>query len=596
MEEGLMAYRVLVDRDLLHVISSFMKTSPCKEHSICPVSYRWRMNRKISCLYHQSCDPIEWGNFRKGDSAAGAGFLNVIQTFRSQLYFSHHTITEAAKNNQFEVLKWLDGNMNEIICTTDPMDVAAENGHFDILKWLHNHKRAQCTTNAMDKAAENGHFDILKWLHDHTDAGCTVFAMDGAAKSGHFEILKWLHINRTEGCKSALIQALQGGDIEIAEWLHNNRTGINDLSNFPHFGIPSCIPKKHVLLWVLQNYPSLFPEFKGRAIETAASEGDLETIKLIWKISPNKRDYFLRSAAHNAVMWGHIHVLEWFLLKNPGLIKDQLLPETAAEYGHLDILKMFLQKGGNINSCIVQRALVCGHLEVVKWMVQSNIPIPEYPPGPVNSPNTELVFWLHENNVAQFNSEAMDSAACWGNFELLKWLHKNRTEGCTSGAMSFAALNGHLEIVKWLHFNRTEGCTVDAMNYAATYGQFEILKWLHFNRTEGCTVDAMDGAAERGYLEIVTWLHFNRSEGCTQKLMDKTDSIHVLQWAMKNRTEGCTTQVLQKENFTTLKWIFHNIKEAQSEEAIEAALSFHFLNPTARKWLEEQKNKLSSGK
>jgi hypothetical protein len=67
------AIQVLTNRDLLQYISSFMKTIPCK--------------------FHCECSRIKWGEFKKGDSVAAAGWLSILIQFQQQINFSIYART-----------------------------------------------------------------------------------------------------------------------------------------------------------------------------------------------------------------------------------------------------------------------------------------------------------------------------------------------------------------------------------------------------------------------------------------------------------------------------------------------------------------------
>ena len=246
--------RVLINPDLLHYISAFYKIGKCTTHKHCEVNKRYKQNK---CKYHSVCVPKQWGDFIHGDSAACAGYLNVIKQFNDQLLFSEEAIDNAAKKGHVEVLKWLHENRSEgcselamnraanltILqflhenrtegCTEEAMGNAAFNGDLDMVKWLHQHRTEGCTNNAMDQSSE--HLEVIKWLHYNRTEGCTEWAMDNAADFGNFETLKWLHENRTEGCTPGIFylvlqQSYQDPEFQLIKWMHENVKNCQDLS------------------------------------------------------------------------------------------------------------------------------------------------------------------------------------------------------------------------------------------------------------------------------------------------------------------------------------------------------------------------------
>ena len=172
------ALRVLTNRDLLHYISSFMDFIPCQ--------------------FHTKCSRIKWGEFKKGNSVAAAGWLSILIQFQHQLKFSEMYVTDhCASWNHPEVLKW-ENATGAARGYSHAMDAAARGGHLDVVKWLHINRTEGCTTDAMNRSASYNHVEVLQWLHINRTEGCTRTAMEGAAWYGHLEIVKWLQINRTE--------------------------------------------------------------------------------------------------------------------------------------------------------------------------------------------------------------------------------------------------------------------------------------------------------------------------------------------------------------------------------------------------------------
>ncbi|KAJ3290326.1 hypothetical protein HDU76_007407 [Blyttiomyces sp. JEL0837] len=88
---------------------------------------------------------------------------------------------------------------------------------------------------------------------------------------------------------------------------------------------------------------------------------------------------------------------------------------------------------------------------------------------------------------------AMDLAAASGYIDIVRFLHENRQEGCTTDAIDLAATKGHLEVVKFLHENRQEGWTTAAMDGAARNGFLNVVRYLFLNGKEGCSPGALRG-------------------------------------------------------------------------------------------------------
>lgn len=97
-----------------------------------------------------------------------------------------HTIETAAKNNEFETIKWLHHNRKEY--AKHAIYYACRNGNLEIVKWLHHNRTEGCDINAMDISALNGHLDIVKWLHQNRTENCSHKAL--LTKYKH--VKKWL--------------------------------------------------------------------------------------------------------------------------------------------------------------------------------------------------------------------------------------------------------------------------------------------------------------------------------------------------------------------------------------------------------------------
>jgi Ankyrin repeats (3 copies) len=114
----------------------------------------------------------------------------------------------------------------------------------------------------------------------------------------------------------------------------------------------------------------------------------------------------------------------------------------------------------------------------------------------------EIVKLMIEKGVTDFNS-GMRNAAEGGHMEIVKFLIEKGATGF-SGAMAYAAKGGHMEIVKFMIEKGARDFDF-TMRFAAKGGYMEIVK---FMIEKGATnfVLAMENAAEAGHMEIVNYL------------------------------------------------------------------------------------------
>ena len=158
--------------------------------------------------------------------ASENGHLDVVKYLCENFFYpdDEQCIINATQSGHLDIITFFHEQQYPVF-SASAMNIAAANGHLDIVKYLHENRTEGCTTYAMDFAAENGHLDIVKYLHENRTEGCTTYAMDFAAENGHLDIVKYLHENRTEGCTTyAMDIAAVSGRFDIVKYLHKNRT------------------------------------------------------------------------------------------------------------------------------------------------------------------------------------------------------------------------------------------------------------------------------------------------------------------------------------------------------------------------------------
>ena len=126
--------------------------------------------------------------------------------------------------------------------------------------------------------------------------------------------------------------------------------------------------------------------------------------------------------------------------------------KTAAKEGKLDILMWGEDSGYELDTMLNCDIIVCaalnGHLEVVKYLRQLDIP---------------------------WDEDTFRYAALSGHLELLKWARANQCPW-DEDTCSNAARNGHLELLKWARANQCPWDKWTCTN-AAENDRLELLKW-----------------------------------------------------------------------------------------------------------------------
>ncbi|KAF4142998.1 Ankyrin repeats (many copies) [Phytophthora infestans] len=425
------------------------------------------------------------------------------------------TMSAAVLSRRSDIVWWLHRHIPDANYDLDAaLRSALIMGDIIMAEWLASHG-ARRSKNSVDittrGVAANGRLDVLQWLVDKGRCKNIIAMVPIAAQNGHLEMLRWIvdwTLQKNAAVKrdvvamamSAIHVAATHGHLQTAKYLRDIALQAG------------CIGLTMVLTDDGLDVILCGQRVSGMTMIMAANKGFLDVVQWLYTEYGHdcQTDIFNIGVRRRGRLW-----------------MDANAMDTAAEDGHLDVLKYFyeLQIAGETRLQCTKNAMdgaaKNGYLGVVKF--------------------------LHDNRREGCTTVAMDTAAAHGHLDMVKWLHQYRTEGCTHVAMDRAASLGHIEVVEWLHENRTEGCTTRAMDNAATTGHLEMVKWLHSNRSEGCTHDAMDEAAAHGYLHVVKWLHSHRTEGCTERAMDEAAAnghFKVVQWLYVSRGEGCSSSAL----------------------------------------------------
>ncbi|GAB9477020.1 hypothetical protein Gpo141_00014079, partial [Globisporangium polare] len=450
-------------------------------------------NLELLVWLHAKCpfDPTIVNSSQAAASAAGNGHVHVLEWLFANRWSpqSKFPLDQAVKNDQREVLSWLDEHslgddeasralVTQYIGPGVIRD-AAGRGDLDMLIWLFNCPRDESVTYAGDGAAANGHVHVLEWLFEFhpQEAQCYSDGYTGAARNGHLEVLQWLYAHYPKrywtGCMEA---AGEAGHLVIVAFLQEQRDEDDDIdgavalaSRSGHFELVKLLCE-----W--------YPEECDGAMQLAGASGNLELVKWLHEIKGQNPTW--ANTINHTNLHGHINVLEYI-------------------FAHLG------QRDQSI-AWMIDNAADGNRMHVMEWIhakvLEFDATLPDPPQGfdrwPVTRDGTPLL--------------PMTYAARNGNLEMLQWLVANGYGDCTTLAMDVAASRGHLDVVKWLHETRTGGCTTEAMDAAAGNGHLAVVKWLHERRAEGCTTDAVDLAVRNGHARVVEFLLLSRREGCTE--------------------------------------------------------------------------------
>ncbi|GMF26109.1 unnamed protein product [Phytophthora fragariaefolia] len=302
-------------------------------------------------------------------------------------------VKAAVRGGHVHVLKWMtereDGRGPWKADFDNALQIAASRGHLDVVKWLF--ERGTDWHTLWEIPEEKTDYIEKTWRYEH----CTSEALSLAAEQDHLEVVQWIYNTRTDTCsdyENPISSAVAGGNLEIARWLYKtNGKRCSALS------IDTAAENGHlqVLEWLHSN--NLFT-CTGASMEGVAGNGHFEVMKWLHR---TQHESCSPGSLYSAVNSGNVELVEW-LYENFYTRCHRFVPRmsatTAAEHGHLDVLK-----------------------------------------------------WLHAHFPDCFDCYDMAAASENGHMDVVTWLHEHRSEGCDRMASFYAARYGHFELLQWFH-------------------------------------------------------------------------------------------------------------------------------------------------
>jgi serine/threonine-protein phosphatase 6 regulatory ankyrin repeat subunit B len=402
-------------------------------------------------------------------------------------------ILSASNNNLNTVNSLLDNGalidpIRENSSITSALGMASRNNNKQMLDVLikrnaNINAEGEYWPSALIVAASHGHTELVSYLIENgavfekkgTNADSTtknIRPLSVAAMNGHLDIVKILLDQgadieaNTNYSPSALLSAAETGQLEVVRYLIKNGTDINKIS----WGY--YISSK----WERYN-----------AINIAASFGQKEIIQELIKnkVDPNQLGPILYSA-----MYGHLDTLTLLIENNADLSYKQSISNEQYTFN---------------NSNVLHIAARCGHLDMVKYLIDKKMDIHELDDDQY-SPLLHAIAGGHENIVIYLTD--LD-----GGIE--KSIAKNNLLILT------AAKHGQTQIYDYLKSNGADIHIVDsdgktALMYAAIINNIEIAQDL---LNEGLKVDNQDNkgltslhyAVHENNLEIASFLLKNKA-------------------------------------------------------------------------------------
>ncbi|EFA78542.1 hypothetical protein PPL_09194 [Heterostelium album PN500] len=337
---------------------------------------------------------------------------------------------------------------------------------------LSDDEKSKCfATNPMNYAAKNNHFDMLKWLHYNRSEPVTKSVMEEAILSNNMAMVQFLVENRTEGCTNKAIQyALEVRNLELAQYLFDNISGVNwqmrnDLLETLCYN--GCLD---IIRFVLEYIP-LEHSFSRQAMIYSAANGFLEILKLIHQ-SPNSGSTFktMDAAAAN----GHLDIVVW-LNENRTEGCSVSAIDGAAGKGHLDVVKwLYFNRSEGFSSTGMDNALANGHTDVLEFLYENRTQdcSPRSIQLAAEYGHLNVLKWLIANqsdddvNDLQF---PLREHAKRGDLEAIKYLYEIGRANIDHSTLEFATIYDRFNVVLWIlenHFVKVDSLDFGPFNNA----------------------------------------------------------------------------------------------------------------------------------
>ncbi|AGO83511.1 Ankyrin repeat domain containing protein [Pandoravirus salinus] len=183
-------------------------------------------------------------------------------------------------------------------------------------------------------------------------------------------------------------------------------------------------------------------------LEKAIKAGNVRIVERLTKDGFGlKDDYF--NACSNAIRAGQLDVLK--LLLSHGAELNRYAVNQAASTGRVDVLECLVaERRTHVDKYAYEAAARGGHTAVFDWLLARDI---KWTAGSVMEAvkygQPAALEWFHGHGCT-FTSEHTHAAADNGNLAVLQWLHARGCPINVTSCVANARINGHDAVVEWL--------------------------------------------------------------------------------------------------------------------------------------------------
>lgn len=251
---------------------------------------------------------------------------------------------------------------------------------------------------------------------------------------------------------------------------------------------------------------------------------------------------------------GHRKVIDWLIEKHFYLGSEVMA--GAAEFGDLEMVQKLKENGCEWGEVVCESAAEKGHLEILKWLRSNPEDLCPWNEGTsrkaAQSGDLETLRWLKEQNCPWNSNVSLILTMC-GHFETLKWEVDNGGEW-DAKMFGWIAEKGNIEVLQWARekgYPHNNSFTASA----ASHGQLEVLKWAvreEFLLAPKC----IELAIFHGDFETIRWLR-KQGQPWPQKnslplLRRVKDEVRI--WAIEN---GCPESFFELKLMEDFDWEFN---------------------------------------
>ena len=318
-------------------------------------------------------------------------------------------ITHAAKNNNLEMVKYLEEKVVNISYDDDIVEHAAKANNLEMVEYLIG-KGANIDNTAVASAAENNNLEMVKYLVNSLIENA--YIDDHDALIDHNELIN--------GGK-AIVQAVKVNNLEMVEYLVGQGAEINDIA------ITQAVKNNNYkMVDYLLKKGKKGADIHYDNVEQAAKANNLEMVEYLVGKGANIDNIAVSHAAYN-----NNYKMVDYLLKN---IKGTKINDYAVGYvasnKNYKMADYLLEKGANISDNSVTQAVEKNNLEMAEYLIGKGANIKsDVVYKAVKSNNLEMVkYWVEKiGNLGNLGDDFrltrfLDWPISKGNLEIIKYL------------------------------------------------------------------------------------------------------------------------------------------------------------------------------